>query len=62
MQQQGAGYDQAVQALTSQVQGQAVIIGTNQVMTLCAIGFAAAAFTIWLAPRPRAGVDVSAAH
>ncbi len=62
MQQQGASYDQAVQLLTSQVQGQAVIMGTNQLMTLCAIGFAAAAFTIWLAPRPRAGVDLSAAH
>jgi DHA2 family multidrug resistance protein len=62
MQQQGASYDQAVQLLTSQVQGQAVIMGTNQLMTLCAIGFAAAAFTIWLAPRPRAEVDLSAAH
>ena len=37
-------------------------MGTNQLMTLCAIGFVIAAFTIWLAPRPRAGVDLSAAH
>jgi len=62
MQQAGMTYDQSLQALTSQVQSQAVIMGTDQLMTLCAIGFAIAAFTIWLAPRPRAGVDVSAVH
>jgi MFS transporter, DHA2 family, multidrug resistance protein len=62
MQASGLSHDQAVQMLTGNVQSQAVIMGTNQLMTLCAIGFAAAAFTIWLAPRPRAGVDVSAVH
>jgi DHA2 family multidrug resistance protein len=58
----GLSHDQAVQMLTSNVQSQAVIMGTNQLMTMCALGFAIAAFTIWLAPRPRAGVDVSAVH
>ncbi|HYD11294.1 MAG TPA: DHA2 family efflux MFS transporter permease subunit [Allosphingosinicella sp.] len=62
MQQSGLTHDQAVQMLTSQVQSQAVMMGTNQLMTLCAIGFVIAAFTIWLAPRPRAGVDLSHAH
>ena len=45
-----------------QVSSQAVMMATNQLMTLCAIGFAIAAFTIWLAPRPPAGLDVSAVH
>ena len=62
IQQQGASYEQAVQLVTGQVQGQAVIMGTNQVMTLCALGFAAAALTIWLAPRPRPGAYISALH
>ncbi|HTU10789.1 MAG TPA: DHA2 family efflux MFS transporter permease subunit [Allosphingosinicella sp.] len=62
MQQSGLTQDQAVQMLTNQVASQAVMMGTNQLMTLCAIGFVIAAFTIWLAPRPRAGVDISAAH
>ena len=62
MQSTGMTSDQSLQALTQQVQGQAVIMGTNQLMTLCAIGFAIAAFTIWCAPRPRADVDVSAVH
>lgn len=62
LQQAGLSYDQSVQMLTSQVQSQAVVMGTNQLMTLCALGFVIAAFTIWLAPRPRAGVDLSAAH
>ncbi|HWT12691.1 MAG TPA: DHA2 family efflux MFS transporter permease subunit [Allosphingosinicella sp.] len=62
MQQSGLSYDQAVSTLTSNVQSQAVVMGTNQLMTLCAVGFAVAALTIWLAPRPRAGVDVSAVH
>lgn len=58
----GLSHDQAVGMLTSQVQSQAVVMATNQVLTLCALGFAIAAFTIWLAPRPRAGVDLSAVH
>jgi MFS transporter, DHA2 family, multidrug resistance protein len=62
MQQSGMTYDQSIQMITSQVQSQAVMMGTNQLMTLCAIGFVIAAFTIWLAPRPRAGVDLSHAH
>jgi MFS transporter, DHA2 family, multidrug resistance protein len=62
MQQSGLTADQSLQMLTNQVSSQAVMMATNQLMTLCAIGFAIAAFTIWLAPRPRAGVDLSAAH
>ena len=62
MQATGLTYDQSLQSLTNQVQSQAVMMGTNQLMTLCAVGFVIAAFTIWCAPRPRAGVDISAAH
>jgi DHA2 family multidrug resistance protein len=62
MQAAGMSHDQALASLTGQVQSQAVVMATNQLLTLCAIGFAIAAFTIWMAPRPRAGVDISAAH
>jgi DHA2 family multidrug resistance protein len=62
MQSTGMTYDQSLQSLTNQVQGQAVMMGTNQLMMLCAFAFVIAAFTIWFAPRPRAGVDVSAMH
>ena len=62
MQASGLSYDQALQSLTNNVQGQAVMIGTNQLMMLCAIAFVIAAFTIWFAPKPRAGVDLSAVH
>ena len=62
MQQSGLSYDQALSSLTSNVQSQALVMGTNQLMTLCAIGFVIAAFTIWFAPRPRAEVDLSAVH
>lgn len=62
MQQTGLSYDQTLSSLTSNVQSQAVVMGTNQLMTLCAIAFVIAAFTIWFAPRPRAGVDLSAVH
>jgi DHA2 family multidrug resistance protein len=62
MQATGLTHDQSLQALTQQVQGQAVMMGTNQLMTLCALAFVMAAFTIWLAPKPRAAVDLSAMH
>jgi len=62
MQGTGMSADQSLQALTNQVQGQAVMMGTNQLMMLCGFAFVIAAFTIWFAPRPRAGVDVSAMH
>lgn len=62
MQQGGMSYDQAVQSLTGQVQSQAVVIATNEVMMLCAAGFLIAALTIWLAPRPKGAVDLTAAH
>lgn len=62
MQQTGLSYDQSLSMLTSNVQSQAVMMGTNQLMMLCAVGFAVAAFTIWLAPRPRTDVDVGAVH
>ncbi|MCW3834664.1 DHA2 family efflux MFS transporter permease subunit [Sphingomonas canadensis] len=61
---QGAGFthDQAVAALANTVSSQAVMIGTNEVMALCAFGFGIAAMSIWLAPRPRPGVDMSGVH
>jgi DHA2 family multidrug resistance protein len=58
----GGSHEQALQFVTAQVHSQAVVMGTNQLMTLCAIAFAIAACTIWLAPRPRAGVEIGAMH
>lgn len=58
----GFTHEQAMASLTGMVQGQAVTLATNQVMAVAGIGFAIAAFSIWLAPRPRAGVDLSAVH
>lgn len=44
------------------VDQEAFALATNHVFALAAIVFFAAATVIWLAPRPRAGVDTSAAH
>jgi DHA2 family multidrug resistance protein len=62
MQAGGFTPDQSLEALTGIVHSQAVTLATNQLMTVCAVGFALAALSIWLAPRPRADVDVSAVH
>jgi len=58
----GFTHEQALASLTGMVQGQAVTLATNQVMAVAGIGFAVAALSIWLAPRPRADVDLSAVH
>ena len=38
------------------------MMGTNQLMTLCAIGFVDRRLHHLARPAPRAGVDVSAVH
>jgi DHA2 family multidrug resistance protein len=48
----GMSHDQAVGAVTQIVQGQAIMLSTDQLFMGCAALFVAAALTIWLAPRP----------
>jgi DHA2 family multidrug resistance protein len=56
------GPDGAIAALAQMVQGQAVMIATNQVFLAAAALFAGAALAIWLAPRPRHAADTTLAH
>ena len=58
----GMSHDQAVGTVTQLVQGQAVVLSTNQVFTGCAALFLAAAVTIWLAPRPGRATGPSFGH
>src|SRR5262249_19763851 len=49
--------DAALEQLDRLVQGQSVMIATNQMMTIVALAFAIAAAVIWLAPRPTRMID-----
>ncbi|MGE0829346.1 MAG: DHA2 family efflux MFS transporter permease subunit [Hyphomonadaceae bacterium] len=56
---QGMTHDQAIYSLNHLVDGQAVMIATNQVMALVTMAFFSAAFIIWLAPKPRHAIDAT---
>ncbi len=59
--QQGMPAD-AVRATLDQItQGQAVMVATNDLLSMVGIAFFIAAFAIWLAPRPTRVVDAAAA-
>jgi DHA2 family multidrug resistance protein len=45
-------HDAAVSQLNAMVQGQSVMIATNQLMFVVAVAFVVAALAIWLAPKP----------
>ena len=47
--------------LDNLLQGQSVMLATNEIMWLVAIAFFIAAFVIWLAPRPTRAVDMTRA-
>jgi DHA2 family multidrug resistance protein len=55
----GAGFapDAVTVALDRLLQGQSVMLATNQIMWLVAAAFAVSAFVIWIAPRPTHAVD-----
>ena len=55
----GMSHDQALYALNNMVDGQSVMIATNQVMAMVAIAFVFAAFVIWLAPKPTRAVSMA---
>jgi DHA2 family multidrug resistance protein len=48
-------------ALDMLLQGQSVMLATNQVMAVVAVAFMLSAFAIWLAPRPAHAVDMTRA-
>jgi DHA2 family multidrug resistance protein len=53
----GMSHDAAIGQLNNMVQGQSVMIATNQLMMLVAFAFLLAALAIWLAPRPSRAID-----
>ena len=61
---QGMGFtaDQGRMALERIVQTESVTLATNAIFWGCTVLFAVAAILVWLAPRPRGGVDLGAAH
>ena len=56
----GMTADAVLQSLDRLVNGQAVMLATNQIMTAVAIAFLVAASVIWLAPKPTRVVDAAA--
>jgi len=57
----GMSHDMAVNQLNNLVQGQSVMIATNQLMFVVAVAFAIAALAIWLAPKPGRVIDMAEA-
>jgi DHA2 family multidrug resistance protein len=62
LQAHGLSPGQAVQSLSDLVQSQAVMVATNQVFLALAAILAAVALGIWLSPKPKGPVSLSAAH
>ncbi|PIB91787.1 DHA2 family efflux MFS transporter permease subunit [Caulobacter sp. FWC2] len=58
----GMSSEQALGNIDQLVQGQSVMLATNQVFLAMAILFVASALIIWLAPKPTRIVDTSAVH
>jgi DHA2 family multidrug resistance protein len=58
----GMSHDQAVGTVTQIVQGQAIMLSTDQLFMGCAVLFMAAALTIWLAPKPKRVTGPSFGH
>ncbi|MCG6413656.1 multidrug efflux MFS transporter permease subunit VceB [Vibrio fluvialis] len=62
MQNAGMSADQTRSAMDWMLQGQSVMVATNQLFFVIAVIFAVAACMIWFAPKPKHAVDPSAAH
>jgi len=56
----GMSPDAVLQSIDRLINGQAVMLATNQIMAAVGIVFIVAASVIWLAPRPKRFVDASA--
>ena len=55
----GMGSDATRTLLDSLLQGQAVMVATNEIMAIAAAVFAISACVVWLAPRPEHAVDMA---
>ena len=53
--------DAARSLLDGMVQGQSVMVATNQILAMVVLAFVVAASAIWFAPRPTRTVDLSQA-
>lgn len=60
--QNGLSHGQAVGTIEQLVNGQAIMLSTNQVFMGCAVAFLIAACAIWMSPRPRHVADTSGVH
>lgn len=60
MEQMGLSHEQALQNLSHMVEGQAMMLATNQMFAFMAPMLACAAFLIWLTPRPSAAAAAKA--
>jgi MFS transporter, DHA2 family, multidrug resistance protein len=58
----GFNTEQSLQALDHMVQGQAVMLSTNELMLFSSLAFLLAALLIWLAPRPTRTIELGAGH
>jgi DHA2 family multidrug resistance protein len=58
----GFSVEQARQTISNLVEQEATVIAVDHVFFISAIILFAAAVIVWIAPRPRANVDTSAAH
>ena len=58
----GLGPEQARATLARLVDAEAMTLSANEVFLGCVVLFLIAAAIVWLAPRPRADVDLSASH
>lgn len=58
----GMGTEQARQTISNIVEQEAIVIAVDHVFFISALVLFAAAIIVWLAPKPRANVDTSAAH
>ncbi len=56
----GMAADAVAQSLDQLINGQAVMLATNQMMTMVGMAFVVAALAIWLAPKPARVVDAAA--
>ncbi len=55
----GMAPDAVLQSIDRLINGQAVMLATNQIMTVVGLAFILAALAIWLAPKPKRVVDAS---
>jgi DHA2 family multidrug resistance protein len=62
LQARGFSVEQSRQFVSQLVDGQATAVSTVQMFAMCAVIFVGSATIIWLAPKPKRAVDMSAAH